>query len=346
MATERHCERQERIEAYVMERIRDGRLKPGDKVPSDHELAKRFGVSAVTATKALAALAGRGAVERRRGAAGTVATSRLGRQGTIGFVMLHPKISHFWRIFDSASDVLTTRGYAVHYLNSDLSMPDGNFWQGIARSGMAGIISVQIAPPLPLPMPVILVDSAFLEPMPYPIVSSDDLGGGFQAGRHLMEMGHREVVFFSGDSVTMTRRAEGFVSALKEYGIKNPHKRIYRASAERLDVPALVHRALKEHPKLTAIATGADPMTADAHRVLYAEKKRIPLDISTVGFGRLEELYTLQRYTTIDQHPSQMGLQAATLLCDWIAHPHAKPESVVIPCNLVPGDTVALLRKG
>ncbi|MDD5707350.1 MAG: GntR family transcriptional regulator, partial [Kiritimatiellae bacterium] len=113
MAAIRRCAKQQSIEAYVMERIRAGRLKPGDKAPSNVELARRFGVSTVTATTALSALAARGLVERRRGAGGTVVAGRLGRMGTVAFVMPPFMVSFFWRIFVGATDVLTARGYAT-----------------------------------------------------------------------------------------------------------------------------------------------------------------------------------------------------------------------------------------
>ncbi|KAA2244381.1 histidine utilization repressor [Salinarimonas soli] len=55
--------------------ILSGAWAPGRRIPSEHELVARFGVSRMTVNRALASLAGEGLVERRR-RAGTVVAAR------------------------------------------------------------------------------------------------------------------------------------------------------------------------------------------------------------------------------------------------------------------------------
>ncbi|MGB6689322.1 MAG: winged helix-turn-helix domain-containing protein, partial [Terracidiphilus sp.] len=57
-----------RIQNAIRQRIESGRLKPGDVVDSERELAKSHSVSLMTARHALAELAREGLVERRHGA--------------------------------------------------------------------------------------------------------------------------------------------------------------------------------------------------------------------------------------------------------------------------------------
>jgi AcrR family transcriptional regulator len=64
-----------RIAAELRERIRDGRLRPGDRVPSTRALVRRHGVAMATATKALAALQAEGLVRGVPGV-GTVVVGR------------------------------------------------------------------------------------------------------------------------------------------------------------------------------------------------------------------------------------------------------------------------------
>ncbi|TDW76435.1 GntR family transcriptional regulator [Kribbella pratensis] len=66
----------ERICAHVLEQLRRGALRPGDRVPSEMELAAQFGVSRITSKRALEVLREAGLVERIRGK-GTFVVRRL-----------------------------------------------------------------------------------------------------------------------------------------------------------------------------------------------------------------------------------------------------------------------------
>ena len=62
-----------RIQSAILNRIETGKLKPGDAVESERELAKIHTVSLMTARHALVALEREGRVQRRRGAGTFVA---------------------------------------------------------------------------------------------------------------------------------------------------------------------------------------------------------------------------------------------------------------------------------
>lgn len=55
------------IKEYITENIKSKKLKPGDQILSEHELALLFNVSRVTANTAIRELATQGVVERKRG---------------------------------------------------------------------------------------------------------------------------------------------------------------------------------------------------------------------------------------------------------------------------------------
>jgi GntR family transcriptional regulator len=66
-----------RIQGAILKRIETGRLKAGDAVDSERELARIHGVSLMTARHALAVLEREGMVERRRGAGTFVAPPKI-----------------------------------------------------------------------------------------------------------------------------------------------------------------------------------------------------------------------------------------------------------------------------
>ncbi|MBS0504013.1 MAG: UTRA domain-containing protein [Proteobacteria bacterium] len=62
-----------RIRADLEQRIRSGELKPGDRIPFEHELVARYGCARATVSKALGGLVRAGLIERRRKAGSFVA---------------------------------------------------------------------------------------------------------------------------------------------------------------------------------------------------------------------------------------------------------------------------------
>ncbi len=86
----------QRIQHAIREQIERGRLKPGDSVSSERELARMHGVSLMTARSALAGLERQGLVERRRGAGTFVAT---------------PKVDYNQLV--STTELMASRGFGV-----------------------------------------------------------------------------------------------------------------------------------------------------------------------------------------------------------------------------------------
>ncbi len=67
----------QKIRADVERRIRSGALKPGEKIPFEHELMAQYSCSRMTVSKALSALTQDGLIERRRKAGSFVRLPRL-----------------------------------------------------------------------------------------------------------------------------------------------------------------------------------------------------------------------------------------------------------------------------
>ncbi|WP_275401810.1 histidine utilization repressor [Sphingomonas flavalba] len=66
----------QRIRSAIEGRIMSGALRPGDRIPYEHELMQQYGCSRMTVNKALSALADAGLIVRRRGAGSFVAQPR------------------------------------------------------------------------------------------------------------------------------------------------------------------------------------------------------------------------------------------------------------------------------
>lgn len=67
----------QKIQRAIQQKIERGKLRPGDAVPSERQLARDYGVSLMTARSALSGLERQGVVERRRGAGTFVAVPKV-----------------------------------------------------------------------------------------------------------------------------------------------------------------------------------------------------------------------------------------------------------------------------
>ena len=69
--------RHEQVAAWLRLQITEGALAPGARLPTEHALCERFGVSRITVRHALATLDAEGLVARRQGAGSFVARPRM-----------------------------------------------------------------------------------------------------------------------------------------------------------------------------------------------------------------------------------------------------------------------------
>lgn len=85
--TRRDTPLHDRIRLHLLAAIKNGRLAPGDRVPSEWELAERFAVSRMTARQAVSELERLGYLQRHRGKGTFVAPHKLEQplSGLTGF---------------------------------------------------------------------------------------------------------------------------------------------------------------------------------------------------------------------------------------------------------------------
>lgn len=89
-----------RIRDEIAAAIRSGEWRPGDRVPTEQELAARYGCARATVSKALSELAAAGLVERRRKA---------------GTFVAHPPVHSAVMTVPDLAELIATRGEAYRW---------------------------------------------------------------------------------------------------------------------------------------------------------------------------------------------------------------------------------------
>jgi LacI family transcriptional regulator len=171
-------------------------------------------------------------------------------------------------------------------------------------------------------------------------VRTDDVVGGRLAGEHLIERGHRSLVYAGGTRIThqVDARYEGFLSAALAGG-----GRVERLETESWSLQdgasvadILLARPPEQRP--TAVMCANDLIALGLMQQLALHGVRIPEDIALVGFDDLEWAgVAVIPLSSVRQRREQLGRRAVQLLMDELlnpethvhAHEELEPELVV-----------------
>jgi DNA-binding LacI/PurR family transcriptional regulator len=150
----------------------------------------------------------------------------------------------------------------------------------------------------------LVVWGARLEQQSYATIGSDNRQGGYLAARHLLELGRRQIAFLGPPQTVpeIAQRYEGFVRAHVEAGLS-------AADCIRVNcgfTPAAAYEATTEllthRPVIDAVAAASDVIAMSAIRGLSEAGRRVPGDVSVVGFDDvIMAAFTTPPLTTIRQ---------------------------------------------
>jgi DNA-binding LacI/PurR family transcriptional regulator len=140
----------------------------------------------------------------------------------------------------------------------------------------------------------------------------DNESGGYQATTHLIDIGRRNIAFIgskSGRSPEHGARHAGYRRAQRDAGVAcNEHLRFAADNSERQGYQATM-RLLESGEPCDAIFAGTDLIAIGAMRALQDAGKRVPDDVSVVGFDDMPlAAYVSPALTTVQQN-SELGAE-------------------------------------
>ena len=190
--------------------------------------------------------------------------------------------------------------------------------------------------------PFLLVDSYVSGKVPQ--VRLEDRKGGYLAAKHLLENGHRRILF-CGPPIhahgVLRERYEGYRKALLEYGVAPDEKDVYGLEIG-LEASTALGRRLAKRTDYTAIFATADILAAGIISGLHEEGRNVPYDVSVVGFDDLNiARLTSPQLTTIHQDATLRGIQATELLIRHIERDADAPNRIVMPVKLIRRQSVS-----
>jgi LacI family transcriptional regulator len=169
-------------------------------------------------------------------------------------------------------------------------------------------------------LPIVCLDRD-VDSTAVPLVQVDNRLGARMATEHLLSLGHRRVGHIAGapDLRISEERIEGYREALSAAGLE-PEPQLLAVGSFTEEGGYEAMRALLESTELTGVFAANDLSAIGAVSAIVESGRRVPEDVSVVGFDDLRlSRYTTPPLTTIHQPALEIAERATQLLLDLAA---------------------------
>jgi LacI family transcriptional regulator len=283
----------------------------------------------------------------------TVARSlRTARSSSIGLVIPDLTNPLFPPIARGVEDVLRAVGYNAWIVNTD-SDPAREVAavESMLSRNVEGFVFATALLEHPLleqlaatDTPIVLVNRR-VATADIPSVTVDDTAGVALAMRHLVELGHREIVHLAGPQELSTGagRLRAFRQALRDHGLDDSPERavVCRSWSEAAGARG-AKELLDAGVPFTAVLAGNDLLALGCYDALAEHGLACPRDVSVVGFNDMPFVDKLRPPLTTVRIPHyQLGTEAARLLLERLRQPGRHTPSVLLPPTLVVRESTA-----
>lgn len=192
--------------------------------------------------------------------------------------------------------------------------------------------------------PTVLIDSYLSHYGSMYNVGLEDYQGGYIATQYLIENGHRRIAFacppVHQESGVVWERLRGYKKALAEAGIPFDPALVFEKEFTTHGTMELGAQ-LARRSDFTALFATADIMAAGIMSGLQQAGKRVPEDISIVGFDDINWCrMTMPMLTTVHQDASLKGEIAADFMMQLLEGQPPRFRSAVLPVSLTIRDSV------
>lgn len=193
-----------------------------------------------------------------------------------------------------------------------------------------------------LNIPIVLIDS-YVPPSKMCNIGLEDFNGGYTATRYLIDHGHRNIAFASPtikNRGVVSERFLGYKKALAEASISFRSEIVFEQELDTETTVALGHELAKRND-ITAVFATADILAAGIMAGIQQSGKKVPDDISVIGFDDINLCrLTSPTLTTIHQDAPYKGKLAVNFLIDLLDRNTLQEREIILPIRLVERNSV------
>jgi GntR family transcriptional regulator of arabinose operon len=225
----------ETVKAYIKHLVRENIVGFGGRLPSEHALMEKFGVSRQTIRQAFGELAGEGYIYKEQGK-GTFSNYRPKAKQSQIIAVLTTYIAGFVfpGIISGIEQTLSDEGYMMLLSNTNnVKEREAQYLTSILEHNVAGIIMEPTKSARPNDNLKLLEDirsrgirfvfiNACYDDFDSACVLLDDFKGGYIATEYLIQLGHKKIAgIFKTDDKQGVHRRNGYLAALEKYGVES-----------------------------------------------------------------------------------------------------------------------------
>jgi len=269
------------------------------------QVAARAGVSTATVSRVLSGRSrGRGETRARVLEAAAALDYRpsdvarsLQRQTTrtIGLLVTDIQNPYFPQLVRAVEDRAHESGYALLLGNgTDDPEREAAYLESLAARRVDGLLigasrlTRRHAQALErLRTPTVLVNCEVADGA-WPAVMSDNHAGGLMAARHLLGLGHRRLALVTVEGETAAHERTAGVRAALADAPRGTTLRLVTSAAGAAAGEASARRLVRRHPGVTGILCYNDALALGVLRGVRAAGRRVPDDVSVVGFDDID----------------------------------------------------------
>lgn len=269
-----------------------------------------------------------------------------GRTGIIGLTLSTLNDSMFEAVVKEIGERLAERGYFLALSVADYGEPfHRSLFQEDRVDGVILLSPIRedeyVMELKRKKIPFVLLDNQ-LRGSPAPSVIVDNFKGGYEAAKHLIDLGHTRIAHIAGPEVFLSsvERERGFRTALQEAGLE-PFA-VERSPFEISSGYAIAKRWIEEDRLPTAVFAADDNIALGVVDAMKNEGIRVPERLSVVGFDdqMLASQFT-PRLTTVRQPAERIGRSGVDLLLKWIDGSSRRNVTVQLEPELIVRESTA-----
>ncbi|MCA9979448.1 MAG: GntR family transcriptional regulator [Anaerolineales bacterium] len=356
----------------LLAQISDGTLQPGDTLPSERQLQSLLDLSRPTIRQAINALIRKGLVQRVAGKGTFVLEPEKPKTptGLVGLIVSRPNFHFFYpQLAASFAEQIRTSNYGlVMALHGDRADLLGEAIEGLLLT--QHIVGLAITPPRfgsvsPVVrrlnranVPFVFIGRQDADLM-VDSVAPDNVQIGYQATRHLLELGHQRIAHFGfSDYVTGRSRLEGYQLAMAEAELPAQFVEIPEhittsgegiddeAPGTRIASPAreMALQVLAEPNRPTAVFGFNDVVAMGVYKAARELNLRLPRDLSLISVDNLPTITHFEvPLTTFALPGAEIGRRGANLLLRRIAGDEMGPQQYLLSAPMIQRDSTAVV---